>query len=151
MSTKMSSSSLLLLRKSRRLPPSRHLQIECRRAFNASPKSFVNEEKSFRGQLYESTARRIQAQREAEARFASMAPVSAFSRNSMLTFSMQTSAAETSTADSCSAGFHGHPKLLAWKHEAWRSVAIIHYTSIIYGSERTEAQYLAYKTRGLLD
>ncbi|KAL9066763.1 MAG: hypothetical protein Q9161_007352 [Pseudevernia consocians] len=67
---------------------SRQIPVGGRRALHTSPKSFLDEQKTFRGQLYESTARRIQAQREAEARYASVTPISAFATNSAFTFSI---------------------------------------------------------------
>ncbi|KAM0806356.1 hypothetical protein BDR22DRAFT_828738 [Usnea florida] len=88
----MSYPSLLLLRSFRLKPiPQqcfRRLPLGGRRALHTSPKSFSNDEKTFRSQLYESTARRIQAQREAEARFASASPTSSFARRSAFTFSI---------------------------------------------------------------
>lgn len=57
-----------------------------RRSFNSSRKMFDEPEKSFRGQLYESTARRLQRQREDEARFASNMPITPFARNAAITF-----------------------------------------------------------------
>ena len=56
------------------------------RTFHSSPKLFTEPEKSFRGQLYESTARRIQRQREDEVRFASNMPISPFARSAAFTF-----------------------------------------------------------------
>lgn len=86
----MSSLSLVSLRSLRYMPLSRQclrqVPVVRRRSLHTSPKSFSSDEKSFRGQLYESTARRIQAQREAEARFASMTPMSSFAQNSAFTF-----------------------------------------------------------------
>ncbi|KAF6234908.1 hypothetical protein HO173_006838 [Letharia columbiana] len=89
----MSYPSFLTLRSLRHMPLSRQcarpLPVGGRRNLHTSPKSFSNEvEKTFRGQLYESTARRIQAQREAEARFASMSPTSDFARQSAFTFAI---------------------------------------------------------------
>ena len=55
---------------------------------HGSPKKF-EEERSFRGQLYESTARRIKRQREDEVRFASMQPLSQTARNFAFTFGEQ--------------------------------------------------------------
>ena len=121
MAGKMSRPSLALLRSLRHIPPSRQctrqLPIGGRRALHTSPKSFSNEEKSFRGQLYESTARRIQAQREAEARFASMTPDSGFARNSAFTFGMPASVAETFAADFCSNPLLLHLRLLVRNYE----------------------------------
>lgn len=86
-----------------RMPLSRQCSLQIpiggKRVLHTSPKSLSHEEKTFRGQLYESTARRIQAQRQAEARFASMVPISNSARNWAFTFCMHASAAETSTAD----------------------------------------------------
>lgn len=62
------------------------LPLRGRRPFHSSRKLFAEEDKTFRGQLYESTARRIKRQREAEARFADMTPPSAFARNAAFTF-----------------------------------------------------------------
>ncbi len=106
MSANMSRPSLAFLRGLRGMPFKRRIQIGGRRLLQTSPRSFASEEKTFRGQLYESTARRIQAQREAEARFASMKPTSAFAQNSTLTFRMHASAAGMFTADFYSSGFH---------------------------------------------
>ncbi|CAD6566539.1 MAG: D-lactate ferricytochrome c oxidoreductase [Alectoria sarmentosa] len=81
-----------LVRTIRHIPFSRQCSPQFpaggRRALHTSPKFFSNEDKTFRGQLYESTARRIQAQREAEARFASMTPMSDFARQSAFTFAI---------------------------------------------------------------
>lgn len=99
LSASMSSLSLVSLRSLRYMPLSRQclrqVPVVRRRSLHTSPKSFSSDEKSFRGQLYESTARRIQAQREAEARFASMTPMSSFAQNSAFTFGMHTPAAGT--------------------------------------------------------
>lgn len=118
---KMSCPSLVFLRSLRRLPLSRQCSrqfpVGRRRALHTSPKSLSEEEKSFRGQLYESTARRIQAQREAEARFASMQPTSDFARNSAYTFCMHTSAAETLRADFCRHRLLMRHSLLVWNYE----------------------------------
>lgn len=150
MSVKMSSPSLIFLHTLRRIPLSqqcsRQSPIGSRRALHTSPRCFSNQEKTFRGQLYESTARRIQAQREAEARFASTTPLSDFARNSYFTFCTQASVADTFTADFCSNRLLVRPSLLVRKQETRQSVAIIYCTPTIYGSERTEAQYLAYKS-----
>ena len=78
----------------------RQFPIGGKRPLHTSPKSLEEEgQKSFRGQLYESTARRIQRQREAEARFASMTPPSAFARNAAFTFCPGTFPIERTTAD----------------------------------------------------
>ena len=108
--------SSALLRSLKYVPFPRQLRVRGRRTLHTSPKS--NEEKTFRGQLYESTARRIQAQREAEARFAAMSPTSEFSRNATLTFGMNVSAAEALAANSCSCSFRWRPRLLARKQKA---------------------------------
>lgn len=122
MTGKMSCPSLVFLRSMRHMPLSRQcsrpLPVGGRRNLHTSPKSFSNEvEKTFRGQLYESTARRIQAQREAEARFASMSPTSDFARQSAFTFGTHVSAAGLFTADSCSHRLLMRPSLLVWNHE----------------------------------
>ena len=57
-----------------------------RRPFHSSTRVLEERELSFRGQLYESTARRIKREREAEARFANMQPPTAFARNAAFTF-----------------------------------------------------------------
>ena len=103
MSGNMSCPSVLLLR-SLRLQPiprqcSQRLPLGGRRALHTSPKFFSNEERTFRSQLYESTARRIQAQREAEARFAAASPTSNSARRSAFTFGTHASAGQKSTAD----------------------------------------------------
>lgn len=121
MSGTMSCPSLVFLRSLRHIPLSqqcsRQIPIGSRRALHTSPRCFSNQEKTFRGQLYESTARRIQAQREAEARFASMTPLSTFARNSAFTFCTHASAAETFTADLCSNFLLVRPSLLVRKYE----------------------------------
>ena len=145
----MSYPSLVLLR-SFRLKPiprqcSQRLPLGGRRALHTSPKPSYNEEKTFRSQLYESTARRIQAQREAEARFASARPTSKFARRSAFTFCMHASAAQKSTADFSSNRLLVRASLLVRIYETRQSVAIIHFTSVIYGRERAKAQHLAFK------
>lgn len=72
----------------------RHQQVVGKRAFRLSPRSLEVGDRSFRGQLYESTARRLKAQREAEARHAEMTPISAFARNAAFTFCKNPLAAE---------------------------------------------------------
>lgn len=139
MPAKMSYLSIVPWCSRRSVPPLQQLRTGGRRALHTSSKTFANDGKTFRAQLYESTARRIQAQREAEARFASMVPTSAFASNSAFTFGMRASAAETSKADFCSSGLLVRAGLLVRKYEARKSIGIIHYTSIIYGSEWTEA------------
>lgn len=78
---------------------SRQLEMASRRNLHSSPKSFAEQEKSFRGQLYESTARRIQRQREDEARFASNIPITPFARNAAFTFCISPLLFERSAAD----------------------------------------------------
>lgn len=121
MSGKMPCPSVALLRSLRHMPlsrqSSRQIPVGGRRTLHTSPRSFSNEEKTFRGQLYESTARRIQAQREAEARFASLTPFSAFASNATLTFGMHASAAETFTADICSNRVFRRLRLLVRNYE----------------------------------
>lgn len=152
LSANMSCPSLVFLRKLKiwHIPLSqqcsRQFPIETRRALHTSSRCFSNQEKTFRGQLYESTARRIQAQREAEARFAATTPLSSFARNSAFTFCTHASVAETFTADFCSNPLLVRPSLLVRKHETRQGVAIVYRTSTVYGSERTEAQYFAYKS-----
>lgn len=60
--------------------------MEGGRPFHQSTKSLEEGDRSFRGQLYESTARRIKRQREEEVRYAQMTPISAFGRNAAFTF-----------------------------------------------------------------
>ena len=112
MATKMPCPILVFLRRRRCMPPLRQLGLGGRRAFHISPKTLGSEERTFRGQLYESTARRIQAQREAEERFHNMKPLSAFASKSAFTFGMHPSVAEMSKADFCSGGFLVCPGLL---------------------------------------
>lgn len=58
-----------------------------RRTIHASSRRFdAQEPKSFRSQLYESTARRIQRQRDEEAQYAASRPISTAARNFSLTF-----------------------------------------------------------------
>jgi hypothetical protein len=95
--------SLALLRSLRQLASSRpcvrrHPNVG-RRSFHRSPKSLDEGDRSFQGQLYESTARRIKSQREAEARFAGMTPPTAFARNAAFTFCINPLIAATTTAD----------------------------------------------------
>ena len=65
---------------------SRHGPFVGRRSLHRSPRLFEEEKKSFRGQLYESTARRIQRQREVEAAYAEAMPPSQFARQAAFTF-----------------------------------------------------------------
>ena len=63
-----------------------HGPFVSRRSLHRSPRLFEEEKKSFRGQLYESTARRIQRQREVEAAYAEAMPPSQFARQAAFTF-----------------------------------------------------------------
>lgn len=86
----ISSPSAALLRSLRPSPSlqhcSRHGPLVSRRSLHRSPRLFEEETKSFRGQLYESTARRIQRQREVEAAYADAMPPSHFARQAAFTF-----------------------------------------------------------------
>ena len=70
---------------------SRHGPFVTRRSLHRSPRLFEEEKKSFRGQLYESTARRIQRQREVEAAYAEAIPPSHFARQAAFTFCIKPS------------------------------------------------------------
>ncbi|KAL6713838.1 D-lactate ferricytochrome c oxidoreductase [Lecanora helva] len=59
-----------------------------RRSFHSSLRRLEEGEKSFRAQLYESTARRIKRQREQEERFALLRPDSPATRNFAFTFAI---------------------------------------------------------------
>ena len=87
---KLFSPSAALLRSLRPSPSLQHCSRHCpfvsRRSLHRSPRLFEEEQKSFRGQLYESTARRIQRQREIEAAYADAMPPSTLARNLAFTF-----------------------------------------------------------------
>ena len=85
MSQKMYTPSASLLRCFRHTL--RKNSVASRLLFHNSPRRFEEEEgRSFQGQLYESTARRIKRQREAEARFAGHNETSNMARNFAFTF-----------------------------------------------------------------
>lgn len=87
---KLFSPSAALLRSLRPSPSLQHCSRLCpfvsRRSLHRSPRLCEEEQKSFRGQLYESTARRIQRQREIEAAYADAMPPSTLARNMAFTF-----------------------------------------------------------------
>ena len=102
MSGRMFCPSAALLRSLRPSPYlqrcSRHCPIGRRRSFHA-PSKLLEEQKSFRSQLYESTARRLQRQREAEARFADRTPPTKLAVTAAFTFCTNPNAVRLAKTD----------------------------------------------------